>query len=186
MLFHRHGVDPAETERRDPVTEVHGGSKSHLFRCFQVLCRRQKKDPGCWNSGNGASPWCCGALTGAWKQHHLKTQLIPRWDLGNQARDCWSNTLEVVWLSCFSAQRSVSTKHWQGWLRPREAEVILRRNLTLRSWGSPGAWRFLKINLIHPLRPITLLTQLKRSHITVPEQKKSYYRGESCPGSKWH
>lgn len=46
-----------------------------------------------------------------------------------------------------------------------------------------GAWRVLKINLIHPLRPITPLTQLKRSHITVPKQKKSYYCGESCPGS---
>lgn len=74
----------------------------------------------------------------------------------------------------------------EGWLRPREAEVILRRNLTLRSRGSPDAWRFLKINLIHPLRPITPLTQLKRSHITVPKQQKSYYRGQSCPGSKWH
>lgn len=116
MLLHRHGVDPTDTERTRPS---YAGAwrkqvSSFFFRRFQVLCRRQKRNPGCWNSGNGASPWCCGALTGAWKRHHLKTQLIPRWDLGNQARDCWSNTLEVVWLSCFSAQRSVSTKHWQA------------------------------------------------------------------------
>lgn len=51
---------------------------------------------------------------------------------------------------------------------------------------SAGRVFFLKINLIHPLCPMTPLTQLKRSHITVPKQKKSYYDGESCPESNWH
>lgn len=46
----------------------------------------------------------------------------PQVGLINLARHCWSNKPEVaVWLSLFSAERSVSTKHCQSWLQPQEA-----------------------------------------------------------------
>lgn len=46
----------------------------------------------------------------------------PQVGLINLARHCWSNKPEVaVWLSLFSTERSVSTKHCQSWLQPQEA-----------------------------------------------------------------
>lgn len=81
-----------------------------------------------------------------------------------------------MWLSCFSAQRSVSTKHWQGWLRPRggrgnPAEEFNPCALSQSDgrWFSPTLG-FLKINLIHPLCPIT------PSH---PAEKVTYYGPET-------
>lgn len=63
----------------------------------------------------------------------------PQVGLINLARHCWSNKPEVaVWLSLFSTERSVSTKHCQSWLQPQEAasNPAEEFNPCTSTWGS--------------------------------------------------
>lgn len=86
----------------------------------------------------GKSALCTSALTGAWRRRcHLENAVHPQVGLTKSpARPCWSNKPEVaVWLSRFSAERSVSNKHCHSWLQPREAASNPAQEFNPKSLG---------------------------------------------------
>lgn len=86
----------------------------------------------------GKSELSASALTGARRRRrHLENAAHPQVGLTKSpARPCWSNKPEVaVWLSRFSAERSVSNKHCHSWLQHREAASNPAQEFNPKSLG---------------------------------------------------
>lgn len=108
VLLNRNSVDPAgDNDKRE------NGSTSSALQS-----RTKKKKKSRCTVRNSALR--TAALTGVRRRRHLDNAAHPQ--VGLTKSLCWSNKSEVaVWLSLFSAERSVSNKHCHSWLQPQEA-----------------------------------------------------------------
>ena len=87
---------------------------------------------------------CCTAPDRCTETASPQNTPHPQVGLINLERHCWSNKPEVaVWLSLFSVERSVSTKHCQSWRQPWEAasNPVEEFNPCRLTWVSAPQWR---------------------------------------------